>query len=131
MKKGLPDLPADLRFRAGMGLTDALSRFAFTLSVLQTPEAVRRVAHEICDDAAAEGVTTLEIRFAPQLHRGASPEAITAAALEGVAGRAGVILCGLYGEPVETLERLVAIDGIAGIDLAGGPSSPDRSPPER
>ncbi len=109
-----------------MGLEAALSRFAFTLSLLEEPEAVRRVAAEMCEDAAAEGVTTLEIRFAPQLHRGAPPEAILDAALEGAAGRAGLVLCGLYGEPPEVLRRLVEAaatrPGVVGIDLAGGPA---------
>lgn len=119
-------VPGDLLFRAGMDLDDALARFAFTLSLLQDPAEVRRVAGEICDDASAEGVTTLEIRFAPQLHRGAAMEAIVDAALEGIAGRAGLVLCGLYGEPTSMLERLVTIaetrEGVVGIDLAGGPA---------
>ena len=120
------EVPADLVFRPGMGLDEALSRFAFTLSLLERPETVRRVAAEICEDAANDGVTTLEIRFAPQLHRGADPATIVDAALEGAAGRAGIILCGLYGEPLSMLEELVAIAssrrGVVGIDLAGGPS---------
>ena len=120
------EVPADLPFRRGMGLEAALQRFRFTLSLLQAPAAVRRVAAEMCADAAAEGVTTLEIRFAPQLHRGAPPEAIADAALEGAAGRAGLVLCGLYGEPPEVFDRLVTVAasrrGIVGIDLAGGPS---------
>ncbi|MEO7327387.1 MAG: adenosine deaminase family protein [Minicystis sp.] len=120
------EVPADLPFFAGMGLSAALSRFGFTLSLLQGPEAVRRVAAEMCEDAAAEGVSTLEIRFAPQLHRSASLEAIVDAALEGAAGRAGVILCGLYGEPPAVMEGLVAVaasrQGVVGIDLAGGPA---------
>lgn len=124
-RKGLT-VPADLPFSAGMGLEAALSRFAFTLSLLQEPESVRRVAAEICEDAAAEGVATLEIRFAPQLHRGAAVEAIVDAALEGVAGRAGLLLCGLYGEPPQVLEKLVEVaasrPGVVGIDLAGGPA---------
>lgn len=119
-------VPADLAFSPGMGLGAALSRFQFTLSLLQTPEAVRRVAAEMCEDAAREGVTTLELRFAPQLHGGASVEAIVDAALEGIAGRAGLILCGLYGEPVDVLLALVEAGasrrGVVGIDLAGGPS---------
>ena len=118
-------VPDHLAFWPGMGLAEALARFAVTLAVLQTPSAVRRVAAEMCEDAAAEGVTTLEIRFAPQLHRGAPLEAIVEAAVEGAAGRAGVILCGLYGEPPEVLERLVEVGaaraGVVGIDLAGGP----------
>jgi adenosine deaminase len=119
-------VPRDLAFRPGMGLPAALERFAFTLSVLQDPEAVRRVASELCEDAAADGVTTLEVRFAPQLHRGASLPAIVDAALEGLAGRAGLILCALYGEPPALVESLVETaasrKGVVGMDLAGGPS---------
>jgi adenosine deaminase len=119
-------VPADLAFSPGMGLQAALSRFRVTLAVLQAPEAVRRVAREMCEDARAEGVTTLEIRFAPQLHRGASIEAIVEAATEGIEGRAGLILCGLYGEDPAVLGALVEAArrrrAVVGIDLAGGPS---------
>ena len=80
-------VPEDLAFRAGMGLDAALSRFAFTLSLLQAPAEVARVAGEMCGDAAREGVSSLEIRFAPQLHRGAPMEAVVDAAVEGAAGR--------------------------------------------
>ena len=59
-------VPSNLVFSKGMGLEGALEKFAFTLSLLQNPADVCRVAREICEDAAAEGVTTLEIRFAPQ-----------------------------------------------------------------
>jgi len=123
-------VPDDLGFYPGMGLDEALARFAVTLAVLQAPTAVRRVAAEMCEDAQAEGVTTLELRFAPQLHGGASPEAIVDAALEGIDGQAGLVLCGLYGEPPEVLDRLVAIGagraGVVGIDLAGGPAPEHR-----
>jgi adenosine deaminase len=119
-------VPPDLRFFPGMGLQAALSRFGFTLSLLQEAEAVRRVAAEMCEDAAREGVSTLEIRFAPQLHHGAPIPAIVDAALEGVNGRAGLILCGLYGEPLALIEELVTVaagrPGVVGIDLAGGPT---------
>ncbi|MFP6685197.1 MAG: hypothetical protein VB934_10815 [Polyangiaceae bacterium] len=119
-------VPDDLCFSANMGLSEALSRFAFTLSLLQTPERVKRIASEICEDADDDGVSCLEIRFAPQLHQGAAPEAIVEAALEGIAGRAGLILCGLYGEPPEVLAHLVDIaasrQGVVGLDLAGGPA---------
>ncbi|MCB9756206.1 MAG: hypothetical protein H6713_40320 [Myxococcales bacterium] len=125
-------VPHDLEFSPGMGLEAALERFAFTLSLLQTPAVVRRVAAEICEDARAEGVTTLELRFAPQLHgrRGASLEEVVDAALAGLAGRAGLILCGLYGEPPAILERLVDVaaprPGVVGLDLAGGPAPSHR-----
>jgi adenosine deaminase len=126
----LPEDPAAIRFFAGMGLSEALQRFGWTLSVLQKTDAVKRVAAEICEDAEAEGVTTLEIRFAPQLHQSASIEAVVDAAIEGVAGRAGLILCGLYGEAPQILEELVDVaharPEVVGIDLAGGPS-PDHA----
>ncbi|MCA9708632.1 MAG: adenosine deaminase family protein [Myxococcales bacterium] len=128
----------DFGFRPGMGLPAALACFDTTLAVLQTPAAVERVAREICEDAAADGVTTLELRFAPQLHlrRGASMASIVDAALAGCAGRAGLVLCGLYGEPPAVLEALVELArarvgwgrghgpgrGVVGIDLAGGPA---------
>ncbi len=122
-------LPEDneILFYNGMGLPDALNRFALTLSVLQDPEAVARVASEICEDATAEGVRDLEIRFAPQLHGGASMESIVDAAIEGAAGRAGIILCGLYGESPDLIDHLVSIGAtrqeVCGLDLAGGPAS--------
>lgn len=120
------DVPDEFRFSPGMGLVAALRCFELSLAVLQAPAAVRRVADEICADAAREGVTTLEIRFAPQLHRGASPAAIVDAAAEGVAGRAGLVLCGLFGEDPAVLEALVDVarsrPAVVAIDLAGGPS---------
>ena len=118
-------VPSDLAFSVGMGLDEALARFAFTLALLQEPKTVERVAAEMCEDAAAEGVTTLEIRFAPQLHRGGAMEAVVDAALSGANGRAGVVLCGLYGEAPSVLDRLVEIaasrSGVVGIDLAAAP----------
>jgi adenosine deaminase len=124
------DVPARFRFSRGMGLAAALRCFDLTLAVLQAPAAVRRVADEICLDAAREGVTTLELRFAPQLHKGASPAAIVDAAAEGVDGRAGLILCGLFGEHPSVLEGLVEVarrcPAVVGIDLAGGPSAGHR-----
>ena len=120
------EVPKDLLFRRGMGLADALSKFAFTLSLLQQTAEVRRIASEICEDALASGVTALEVRFAPQLHAGASEGAIVDAALEGLDGRAGLILCGLYGEDPAVLEGHVELartrKGVVAIDLAGGPS---------
>lgn len=119
------EVPEDLAFSAGMGLEAALSRFAFTLGLLQAPAAVRRVASEMCDDAAADGVTTLEIRFAPQLHGGPIDTTIDAA-LDGIAGRAGLVLCALYGEAPAVVDALVTAAiprrGVVGLDLAGGPS---------
>lgn len=120
-------LPQDIRFYNGMGLHDALARFAITVACLQKPGSVARVASEICEDAAAEGVETLEIRFAPQLHHGSALEDFVDAAVEGAAGRAGIILCALFGDAPEIVERLVSSakgrPGVVGLDLAGGPNS--------
>ena len=109
-----------LGFHDGMGLEAALAQFAFTVGLLRTPLAVRRVAAEMCEDAVQDGVTTLEIRFAPQLH--GPVEVFVQAALEGIAGRAGLVLCGLYGEPPEQVTQLALQPGIVGLDLAGGPA---------
>lgn len=120
------DVPENLKFFPAMGLVAALERFQFTLSLLQRADAVRRVAAEMCEDAESQRVTTLEIRFAPQLHQGASIEAIVDAAIEGIDGRAGLILCGLYGESPDVFDQLLAAaknrSTVVGIDLAGGPA---------
>jgi len=96
--------------------------------VLQRRDALRRVASELCEDAARDGVTTLEVRFAPQLH-GDIGSAIDAV-LDGIAGRAGILLCALFGDPVETVNALVEAGasrpGVVGIDLAGAPSTQHR-----
>jgi len=117
-------VPSPLVFSPGMGMEAALACFRFSLALLQRPAAVTRVASEICEDAVAEGVSTVEVRFAPQLH-GGSVQAIVDAALVGIDGRAGLILCGLYGEPPATLAGLVdaaaSRPGVVGIDLAGAP----------
>ncbi len=120
-------VPDDLLFFPGMGLDTALARFEFTISLLQSADAVRRAAAEMCEDAEADGVGTLEIRFAPQLHaEGGSTPTIVDAALDGIAGRAGLILCGLYGEAPMVLSALVECAAtrpeVVGIDLAGGPT---------
>lgn len=120
-------VPERFRFWPGMGLDAALRCFDLSLAVLQEPSAVRRVADEACEDAEGEGVTTLELRFAPQLHHGGTLAEIVDAAAEGVAGRAGLVLCGLYGEDPSVLEALVGVarscPAVVGIDIAGGPDS--------
>ncbi|MCO4763651.1 MAG: adenosine deaminase family protein [Myxococcales bacterium] len=120
------DVPVQLPFTPHMGLHAALSRFAFTCSLLQTTGALAQVASEMCEDAQTEGISTLEVRFAPQLHGMALAGAVDAV-LEGLGGRAGLILCGLYGDPPALVDALVdlaaARPGVVGLDLAGGPAS--------
>jgi adenosine deaminase len=49
-------------------LGDYLKGFEFTVAVMQSAEALERVAAELAEDNQAEGVRYLEVRFAPQLH---------------------------------------------------------------
>src|SRR4051794_20362260 len=98
------EVPRDLRFTPNIGLDEALAYFRITVAALQRADALRRVASESCEDAARAEVTTLELRFAPQLH-GAIEPAIDAV-LDGLDGRAGLILCALYGEPPAQVEAL-------------------------
>ncbi len=49
-------------------LSEYLHGFAYTCAVLRRPENLERVARELVEDNAAEGVRYIEVRFAPQLH---------------------------------------------------------------
>ncbi len=49
-------------------LGDYLKGFSYTVAVMQTAEALERIAAELAEDNQAEGVRYLEVRFAPQLH---------------------------------------------------------------
>src|SRR4030095_5190873 len=58
-------------------LEDYLARFEVTLSVMQTADAIERIAYELAIDAARDGVSSIEVRFAPILNTrlGLSPDA--------------------------------------------------------
>ena len=62
-----------------------LETFAHTVGVMQTREALVRVAAECAEDLADDGVVYAEVRFAPELHveRGLSLEQVVEAVLEG------------------------------------------------
>lgn len=49
-------------------LVEYLAGFEFTVAVLQTAEALERVAYELALDNIAEGTRYIEVRFAPHLH---------------------------------------------------------------
>jgi adenosine deaminase len=49
-------------------LEEYLARFEVTISVLQTAEAIERVAYELAEDAARDGVRYIEVRNAPILN---------------------------------------------------------------
>lgn len=48
-------------------LEDYLARFEYTIPLLQTAEAIERVAHEMVEDAARDGLRYLEVRYCPRL----------------------------------------------------------------
>jgi adenosine deaminase len=54
--------------RRARNLEEYLTRFDVTLSVMQTADALERVAFELAEDAAREGVRYLETRYAPVLN---------------------------------------------------------------
>jgi adenosine deaminase len=65
--------PHDLAawFTAGAARRDLvlyLETFAHTVGVMQTKDALQRVAYECAQDLAADGVVYAEVRFAPELH---------------------------------------------------------------
>ena len=67
-------------------LEDYLRRFDLTIPLLQTPEAIERVAYEAVEDAARDNVRYLEVRYCPWLSRkqGLSMEAALEAELRGL-----------------------------------------------
>lgn len=136
-------LPADdpdalarwMRADNSADLEEYLRRYDYTLAVLQTPDAVKRVAREMVLDHADQNVRRLEIRYCPALNTqgGSTAEEILQASLEGVeealsevAMSVGIIVCGLRSlEPsvsVELAELAVAYGnrGVVAFDLAGG-----------
>lgn len=121
--------------RDARNLEDYLERFATTLSVMQTSESLERVAYELAEDAAREGVRYLEVRYAPILNvqGGLSLGEAVEAPLRGLkrAERdhditARIIVCALRHLPPDTSMRLAQLavehqsGGVVGFDLAGG-----------
>src|ERR1700757_3218325 len=91
---GYNDLPADNEEELTQRLTEGAHRghleiyldaFRHTVGVMQTPEALRRVAAECAEDLAADGIVYAEVRFAPELHteRGPSLDEVGGAVLDG------------------------------------------------
>jgi adenosine deaminase len=120
--------------RRTQNLEDYLKIFDLTLSVMQEKEALYRVAHELAEDAAAENVSHLEVRYSPILHRKKrlSVEDILDTVIAGLhdAGSrygmtTGVIICGIRSmDPKFSLalaELAVAYKGrgVLAFDLAG------------
>jgi len=67
-------------------LEEYLARFEVTISVMQTAEALERIAYELAEDAARDGVTYLEVRNAPVLNirRGLTLPQVVEATVRGL-----------------------------------------------
>src|SRR4029078_4998630 len=62
------ELAEYMRVDDAQSLEDYLRRFDVTISVLQSEEALERVAYELAEDAAEDGVRYIEVRNAPLLN---------------------------------------------------------------
>ena len=113
-------------------LPEYLRGFAHTIAVLQTEEALERVAYEQAEDLSRDGVIYFETRFAPIFHtqRGLSHQQVVSAVLKGLErGRAdfgissGLIICAMRNMNVSLEMAELAVDfrqrGVVGFDLAG------------
>ncbi|MGH7710727.1 MAG: adenosine deaminase [Gemmatimonadaceae bacterium] len=115
-------------------LEEYLERFEVTLAVLQTSEALERAAYELAEDAAADGVQYLEVRYAPILNvrNGLTLGEAIEAPLRGLARAerthgvvARTIVCALRTLAPDVsmqMARLAAEyrgHGVVGFDLAG------------
>ena len=109
-----------------------LEGFAHTVGVLQTAEALERVAFECAQDLAADGVVYAESRYAPELstRAGLSLDAVVQAVLRGFARgesetgiRMGFIVTAMrqFARSVEIAELAVRYrdEGVVGFDVAG------------
>ncbi len=109
-----------------------LEGFDHTVAVMQTREALTRVAAECAEDLAADGVVYAEVRYAPELstRNGLSLDAVVEAILEGFrrgsAGRSiemGFIVTAMrqFARSVEIAELAIRHrdGGVVGFDVAG------------
>jgi adenosine deaminase len=131
-------------FTAGAARKDLelyLETFTHTVGVLQTRDALTRVAAECAEDLADDGVVYAEVRFAPELHLegGLTPDEVVEAVQEGFrvgsAGRPitiGTLLTAMRhaAHSIEIAELAVRHrdDGVVGFDIAGSEAG---NPPTR
>lgn len=109
-----------------------LDTFAHTTGVMQTKDAIHRVARECAEDLDADGVVYAEVRFAPELHteQGLSMDDVVEAATSGFAdGSAGTgltirTICSAMRQNENSLMvSQLAVRwrdrGVVGFDIAG------------
>lgn len=114
-----------------------LEGFVHTVGVMQTPDALERVAVECVEDLSEDGVVYAEVRFAPELHieRAMTLEGVVESVLTGfdaamdraaAAGRPIVVRTLLTAMRTAARSREIAElavryrdSGVAGFDVAG------------
>jgi adenosine deaminase len=116
-------------------LEDYHSRFEVTISVMQTADAIERIAYELGADAAREGIRYIEVRNCPLLNgrAGLSPVASLEAQIRGLEraeSELGIIcrsiVCALRQRPAAVSMELARLAvaykdrGVVAFDLAGG-----------
>ena len=113
-------------------LAKYLQGFSHTIAVMQTEEALERVAYEQAEDLSEDGVVYFETRFAPIFHtkKGLTHQQVVSAVLKGLdRGRkdfgiaSGLIICAMRNMDVSLEMAELAVDfrerGVVGFDLAG------------
>ncbi len=115
-------------------LVEYLRAFDVTLRVMQSEDALTRIAYELAEDAARENVRYMEVRYAPMLHtrRGLKLTSVVEAVLSGLRAaqtdfkiESNIIICGIRNvspeSSLEMAELAVAYKnrGVVGFDLAG------------
>jgi adenosine deaminase len=90
-----------------------LETFAHTTGVMQTPDALARVAAECAEDLAADGVVYAEVRFAPELHveRGLTLDEVVEAVQSGF--REGERRAAAAGNPITVRTLITAMRQLA------------------
>ena len=118
-----------------------LETFEHTVGVMQTKDALVRVAAECAEDLAADGVVYAEVRFAPELHieGGLTLDEVVESVLEGFrlgsAGRGitiGTLATAMRhaanSSDIAELALRHRDDGVVGFDIAGSEAG---NPPTR
>jgi adenosine deaminase len=113
-------------------LAKYLEGFVHTIAVMQSEEALERVAYEQAADLSGDGVVYFETRFAPVFHTraGLSHQQVVSAVLKGLErGKkdfgvsSGLIICAMRNMDVSLEMAELAVDfrerGVVGFDLAG------------
>jgi adenosine deaminase len=109
-----------------------LEPFKHTVAVMQTRQALTRVAAECAEDLAADGIVYAEVRFAPELHidEGLQLDQVVEAVLDGFrqgSAASGIVVRGLLTAMRHTARSLEIAElavryrdlGVVGFDIAG------------